>query len=101
MPEAFEASPCPGAAWTDLDDAALRKYFPYSHAPGVLDQPGLTLEALATGQRFAIRPRHECRTDRSRVFAVWQPSRVAATDLARRRLTLQWHRDHRADRGST
>ena len=53
-PEAYEASPCPGAAWTDLDDAALRKYFS-SRAPGVLDQPGLTLEALAIGQRFAIR----------------------------------------------
>ncbi len=53
-PEAYEASPCPGAAWTDLDDAALRKYFS-SRAPGVLDQPGLTLEALATGQRFAVR----------------------------------------------
>ena len=23
----YEVSPCPGAAWTDLDDAALRKYF--------------------------------------------------------------------------
>ena len=31
-PEAYEASPCPGAAWTDLDDAALRKYFS-SRAP--------------------------------------------------------------------
>ena len=49
-----QASPCTGAAWTDLDDAALRKYFS-ACGPGVLDQPGLTLEALATGQRFAIR----------------------------------------------
>ena len=53
-PEAFEASPCPSAAWTDLDGAALRKYFS-ARAPGVLEQPGLTLETLAVGQKFAVR----------------------------------------------
>lgn len=50
----FEASPCPGATWVDLDEAALRKYFS-ARAPGVLDQPDLTLEALASGQKFALR----------------------------------------------
>ena len=54
LPEAFEASPCPSAAWTDLDGAALRKYFS-ARAPGVLEQPGLTLETLAVGQKFAVR----------------------------------------------
>lgn len=53
-PEAYEASPCPDATWASLDEAALRKYFS-ARAPGVLEQPGLTLEALAVGQRFAIR----------------------------------------------
>jgi predicted HTH transcriptional regulator len=53
-PEAFEASPCPSATWASLDEAALRKYFS-ARAPGVLDQPGITLEALAIGQKFAVR----------------------------------------------
>jgi ATP-dependent DNA helicase RecG len=53
-PEAYETSPRPGATWANLDEAALRKYFA-ARAPGVLDQPGLTLEALASGQRFATR----------------------------------------------
>jgi len=53
-PEAYEASPCPGATWANLDEAALRKYFS-ARAPGALDQPGLTLEALAVGQKFAAR----------------------------------------------
>lgn len=53
-PEAYEASPCPGANWADLDDAALRKYFA-ARAPGVLEQDGLTLEMLASGQKLAIR----------------------------------------------
>ncbi len=53
-PEVYEASPCPGAAWADLDEAALHKYFA-ARAPGVLEQPGLTLAALASGQRFAMR----------------------------------------------
>ena len=53
-PEAFEASPCPSATWASLDEAALRKYFS-ARAPGVLEQPGLTLEALACGQKFAAR----------------------------------------------
>ncbi len=53
-PEAYEASPCPGAAWTDLDETALRKYFS-ARAPGVLEQSGITLEALAAGQKFAVR----------------------------------------------
>jgi ATP-dependent DNA helicase RecG len=53
-PEAYEASPCPSATWASLDEAALRKYFA-ARAPGVLDQPGITLEALAVGQKFAVR----------------------------------------------
>jgi predicted HTH transcriptional regulator len=53
-PEAYEASPCPSASWANLDETALRKYFS-ARAPGVLDQPGLTLEALACGQKFAAR----------------------------------------------
>ena len=53
-PEVYEASPCPSGAWANLDEAALRKYFSV-RAPGVLDQPGLTLEALACGQKFASR----------------------------------------------
>ena len=53
-PEVYEASPCPSGAWANLDEAALRKYFS-ARAPGVLDQPGLTLEALACGQKFATR----------------------------------------------
>jgi predicted HTH transcriptional regulator len=51
-PEAYESLPCPGARWADLDEAALRKYFS-SRAPGVLDQQGISVEALAVGQRFA------------------------------------------------
>jgi ATP-dependent DNA helicase RecG len=53
-PEAYEATPCPGATWASLDEAALRKYFS-ARAPGVLDQPSMTLEALAGGQKFAAR----------------------------------------------
>jgi predicted HTH transcriptional regulator len=53
-PEAYEALPCPGATWVNLDESALRKYF-VARAPGVLDQPGMTLEALACGQKFAAR----------------------------------------------
>ena len=49
-PEAYEASPCPAAAWTDLDDAALRKYFS-ARAPGVLDQPP---EFASDGQHFRV-----------------------------------------------
>jgi predicted HTH transcriptional regulator len=52
-PEAYEALPCPGATWTDLNEAALRKYFT-SRAPGALDQQGIKLEALAIGQKFAV-----------------------------------------------
>jgi predicted HTH transcriptional regulator len=52
--EHYEASLCPSATWADLDEAALRKYFS-ARAPGVLEQPGLTLEALAAGQTFAAR----------------------------------------------
>ena len=26
-PEAYEVTPCPGASWADLDEAALKKYF--------------------------------------------------------------------------
>lgn len=54
MPEVYEATPCPGATWTNLDEPALRKYFSV-RAPGALEQPGLTLDALAIGQRFAVR----------------------------------------------
>ncbi len=54
-PEAYESSPCPGATWADLDEAALQKYFS-ARAPGVLEQSGITLEALAVGQKFAARP---------------------------------------------
>ena len=53
-PEAYEALPCPGALWASLDEAALKKYFS-ARARGVLDQPGLSLEALACGQKFAAR----------------------------------------------
>ncbi len=53
MPEAHEALPCPGARWTDFDEAALRKYFSV-RAPGALDQQGLSLETLAVGQKFAV-----------------------------------------------
>ena len=53
-PEAYEATPCASGSWASLDEAALRKYFS-ARAPGVLDQPGLTLEALACGQKFATR----------------------------------------------
>jgi predicted HTH transcriptional regulator len=52
-PEAFEASPCPGTTWDNLDEAALRKYFSV-RAPDVLEQPGLTLVNLAVGQKFAV-----------------------------------------------
>jgi len=54
MPEAYEASPCSDATWAGLDEAALRKYFS-ARAPGALEQPGLTLESLAIGQKFARR----------------------------------------------
>ncbi len=50
----YEATPCPAATWSHLDEPALRKYFS-ARAPGVLDQPGMTLAALACGQRFALR----------------------------------------------
>ena len=53
-PEVYEVTACPGATWGDLDEAALRKYFS-ARAPGALDQPGLTLEALVIGQRYALR----------------------------------------------
>ena len=53
-PEAFEATPCPGAPWSSLDEPALLKYFS-ACAPGVLEQAGMTLPALATGQKFALR----------------------------------------------
>ncbi len=53
-PDVYEASPCPNATWADLDEAALRKYFS-ARAPGVLEQPGITLEALAVDQKFAAR----------------------------------------------
>lgn len=53
-PEIYESLPCPGATWASLDEAALRKYFA-ARAPGVLDQSGITLEALAVGQKFAVR----------------------------------------------
>lgn len=53
-PEVYETTACQGAAWTDLDEAALRKYFS-ARAPGALDQPGLTVETLAVGQKFAMR----------------------------------------------
>lgn len=53
-PEAYEATPCPSATWANLDEAALKKYFS-ARAPGVLEQPGITLEALAVGQKFAAR----------------------------------------------
>lgn len=53
-PEVYEVVACPGAVWGDLDEAALRKYFS-ARAPGSLDQSGLTLEALAIGQRYALR----------------------------------------------
>lgn len=53
-PEAFETAPCAGATWASLDEAALSKYFS-ARAPGVLEQPGLTLAGLAVGQRFAVR----------------------------------------------
>ena len=53
-PEAYETSPCPGAAWRDLDEVALRKYFS-ARAPGALEQPGLTLTTMAIGQKFAVR----------------------------------------------
>jgi len=53
-PEAYEMTPCPGAAWSSLDETALRKYLS-ARAPGALEQPGLTLTALAIGQKFAAR----------------------------------------------
>lgn len=53
-PEAYEATPCPSATWANLDEAALKKYFS-ARAPGVLEQPGITLEAMAVGQKFAAR----------------------------------------------
>jgi ATP-dependent DNA helicase RecG len=53
-PEAYESSACPGMTWDGLDEAALRKYFS-ARAPGALEQPGLTLAALAVGQRLAVR----------------------------------------------
>lgn len=53
-PDVYETTACPDTTWSDLDEAALRKYFS-ARAPGALDQPGLTLEALAIGQKFALR----------------------------------------------
>lgn len=53
-PDVYEVTVCPGATWSDLDEAALRKYFS-ARAPGALEQPGLTLEGLAIGQKFAVR----------------------------------------------
>lgn len=53
-PEAYETTPCPGASWADLDEAALKKYFS-ARAPGVLEKAGITLETLAVGQKFAVR----------------------------------------------
>lgn len=53
-PEVHEATQCVGAAWDDLDETALRKYFS-ARAPGVLEQPGLAVEKLAIGQKFAVR----------------------------------------------
>ena len=41
-------------ALVDLDEAALKKYFS-ARAPGVLEQADITLEALAVGQKFAVR----------------------------------------------
>ena len=52
-PEAYEESSCPGAAWSHLDEAALRKYFS-ARAPGALEELGFSLPALAVGQRFAV-----------------------------------------------
>jgi predicted HTH transcriptional regulator len=53
-PDVYEVTACPGATWSDLDEAALRKYFS-ARAPGALEQPGLTLETLAVGQKYALR----------------------------------------------
>jgi ATP-dependent DNA helicase RecG len=53
-PDVYEATACPGATWSDLDEAALRKFFS-ARAPGALEQPGLTLETLAVGQKYALR----------------------------------------------
>lgn len=53
-PEVYEVTACPGATWSDLDEAALRKYFS-ARAPGALEQSGLTLETLAIGQKYALR----------------------------------------------
>lgn len=52
-PEAYEESPCPGSAWSHMDEGALRKYFS-ARAPGALEELDLPLTALAVGQRFAI-----------------------------------------------
>jgi len=52
-PEVYETLPCPGASWSDLDEAALQKYFA-ARAPGALEQQGLTLTTLAIGQKFAV-----------------------------------------------
>lgn len=57
-PTAYEVTPCPGGEWSNLDEPALLKYFS-ARAPGVLEQPGMTLAALATGQRFALRSHQE------------------------------------------
>jgi len=51
-PEVFETLPCPGTTWSDLDEAALRKYLAV-RAPGALEQQGLTLTALAVSLKFA------------------------------------------------
>jgi predicted HTH transcriptional regulator len=47
-----------GAAWDDIDEAAVRKYLS-ARASGVLEQPGMTLAALAVGQGFARRQGEE------------------------------------------
>lgn len=52
-PEAFEGSAYAGAAWSQLDETALRKYFS-ARSPGVLEELGLTVASLAVGQRFAV-----------------------------------------------
>lgn len=53
-PEIYELQRCSGAAWDDIDEAAVRKYLS-ARASGVLEQPGITLAALAVGQGFARR----------------------------------------------
>jgi len=53
-PEAYETQPCPGATWSDVDEGALRKFLTV-RAPGALEQQGLTLTALAIGQKYAVR----------------------------------------------